>query len=160
MSISYENASSQFGCHFQLYSEIDSRDKSVNEAERENRQEKIDKLRELNPVFLDAISNTSRIDGAIIMSENLNLIGFGAKINVNKMPSKIILSSPINEKDDKNFGDWNVGTRHKSTVKFVSQNRNCLAVVFSEDKKMSLVYAENNSSDTVIVLQNFEWIAV
>ena len=57
------------------------------------------------------------------------------------------------------FAKWNVGTRHKSAARFVSDQKNCIAVVASEDHKMSL-FSWNGELNLVQQITSFEVMVI
>ena len=105
------------------------------------------------------IASLAGVDGAIVITRDLQVLGFGAKIAVtgNAVPkicmfrpvpgSQEVVSSPLED-----LG----GTRHQSSARFVNANRDTVAVVISQDRPMSVVHWQD-SIDSLSVLRNAEW---
>jgi hypothetical protein len=108
---------------------------------------------------IQAIARLAGVDGAIVMTRDLKLLGFGAKIEfrlgadvpVNKFQAKpgeqLVVSSRLED-----LG----GTRHQSAARFIEANRGAVAIVVSHDRHVSVM----NWDDTlhsVSVMRNAEW---
>ena len=82
-------------------------------------------------------------DGAIVMTHDLRVLGFGAKITARDQALATTMSrldpapgpQELNPCPLESFG----GTRHQSAARFVSAHTNCVAVVISQDRRMSVV---------------------
>ena len=105
------------------------------------------------------IAPLANCDGAIIMTHDLRVLGFGAKIGAHKQAGTtlyILDAAPglqeLKPCSLENFG----GTRHQSAVRFVSAHRKCVAVVISQDRRMSVVnWSEEHNC--VIAVEHAEW---
>jgi hypothetical protein len=105
------------------------------------------------------IASLAGVDGAIVITRDLQVLGFGAKIagTGNAVPnicmfrpvpgSQEVVSSPLED-----LG----GTRHQSSARFVNANRDTVAIVISQDRHMSVVHWQD-SIDSLSVLRNAEW---
>jgi hypothetical protein len=106
-----------------------------------------------------AIAALSRVDGAIVMTRDLRVLGFGAKIAVrtNVPPnvclfrpepgSQRVVISPLEEVG---------GTRHQSAARFVDAHRESVVLVVSQDGHMSVLHWHNEIG-AVAVVRNAEW---
>lgn len=106
---------------------------------------------------LEAIYNLTRIDNAVILSDNLRVLAFGARIVAQMEIEKIVLSEPFegSTTEEVEFARWNVGNRHKSAAKFVREQTDCLALIVSEDRRISL-FSWDENLNTVRQLRSFE----
>jgi hypothetical protein len=105
------------------------------------------------------VASLAGVDGAIITTPDLAIVGFGAKITIaaNSTPRACMLRpepgtqnlvlSPLED-----IG----GTRHQSAVRFVDVNRDTAALVISQDRHLSVV-SWDNAIDSVAVVRNAEW---
>ena len=85
------------------------------------------------------------------------MLAFGARIDAKKDIQKIAIGEPFEGSTTQlvEFGSWNVGNRHKSAAKFVSEQTDCLAVVVSEDRRIS-VFSWDDNLKTTRQLKGFE----
>jgi DNA integrity scanning protein DisA with diadenylate cyclase activity len=107
-----------------------------------------------------AIASLAGVDGAIVMTRDLSLVGFGAKIAVPPDPSlqvctfgfqpgmQPVLPQPL--------GASPVGTRHQSAAKFINANKDSVAIVVSQDRHVSLIHWDE-SLHSVVIVRNAEW---
>lgn len=94
---------------------------------------------------LDFIASLSAVDGALVLTRRLEVIGFGAEVRANTSAlSNIQLASsssphlqeaPINQ----------FGTRHRSAFRFCAENRQAVAFVISRDGGVKVVKGQRNS---------------
>jgi hypothetical protein len=108
---------------------------------------------------VEAIASLAAVDGALVMTQDLRVLGFGAKIAVIseaaprvcmlslKPGSQEVILKPLQEVG---------GTRHQSAVQFVNANTDSVALVVSHDRYASVVHW-NESTDSVVVVRNAEW---
>lgn len=109
---------------------------------------------------LDNIANLSTVDGAVLLDENFTLIGFGAKIVIPEKEQQDLLYRHSYETDLKPTRSSECGgMRHQSAISFISEQHDCLAIVVSEDKRVSLFYWDE-SKKSVVQIRNYELIAV
>jgi hypothetical protein len=98
------------------------------------------------------------VDGAIVMTRDLKLIGFGAKINVEQDSKAIVLVSKPDMPDPVRLPLEDLGgTRHQSAARFVSANRDAVTIVVSQDGYVSVMHWEE-STESVSVVRNAEWL--
>lgn len=105
------------------------------------------------------IASLAGVDGAIVISRDMQVLGFGAKIAITeKALPKICMFRPLPGKQEvvssplEDLG----GTRHQSSARFVDANRDSVAVVISQDRHMSVVHWQD-SIDSLSVLRHAEW---
>ena len=85
------------------------------------------------------ISSLSAVDGAVVITENLQLLGFGAEIiaispSLNKV--KVITNFKNNTGEYRNIELF--GTRHRSAFRFCSSFENAIAAIVSQDGGIKL----------------------
>jgi DisA bacterial checkpoint controller nucleotide-binding len=110
---------------------------------------------------LEDIYKLTRVDNAVILSENLRVMAFGARIVAQKELETIAISEPFDGSATQvvEFANWNVGNRHKSAAKFVNEQPDCLALVVSEDRRIS-VLSWDDQLNTVRLLRSFEAVVL
>lgn len=106
-----------------------------------------------------ATASLAGVDGAIVMTQDLRVLGFGAKIVIRSHAaprvcifrpepgSQAVVPSPLEE-----IG----GTRHQSAARFTATNKDTVAVVISQDGHMSVMHWDEQI-DSVAVVRNAEW---
>jgi hypothetical protein len=110
---------------------------------------------------IDAVASLAGVDGAIVMTRELAILGFGAKINVpaeNVANIKWHQFLPIpgrQEVLESTLEDLG-GTRHQSSAKFVGVNRDSVAFVISQDRHMKLMHWDSGL-EAVVVTRNAQW---
>ena len=146
---------------YETYKELTNKAKEEKQSsplERENFKHKISARNSASFKALNAISDLTKIDGATVLSENLEVMTFGAKIGAKEI-EKIAITQPFENSEIRNVNktDWKVGTRHSSAAEFINEQRDCIAIVVSEDKKVSVI-SWDQSREMVKVTKNFEWM--
>ena len=106
-----------------------------------------------NSTFEDRIkiiSNTigaiSAVDGATVISSDYALLGFGAKITIPEpFAGTITWTEPMlgNPKDIKISEAG--GMRHRSAIQFISDNPGCIAIVASQDARLTFFQLTNEN---------------
>ncbi len=142
------------------FQQMAEENKKLAPDERESVKNKIISANLMAQISLNDISNLTKIDGATVLSENLDVLTFGAKIGAKKELKKVGITEPFKKNSDVkriNKSDWKVGTRHTSAAEFVNEQRDCLAVVVSEDRKVSVI-SWDETYKLVKVTKNFEWM--
>jgi hypothetical protein len=87
----------------------------------------------------DRIGDVTAMDGAAVVTHELALLGFGAKIITDVVPPKILGIRPVvgdalEQRSLESLG----GMRHQSAARFVTAQRDCIALVVSQDGMVSL----------------------
>jgi hypothetical protein len=92
---------------------------------------------------VEEIGLLSSVDGALLIDYDLNVLGFGVMLHSEPKPEslkavvlEVGLPSPTGKKIElvSNFG----GARHKAAADFCSQVKNSLAIVASQDQKLTM----------------------
>jgi hypothetical protein len=105
------------------------------------------------------IASLSQVDGAIVMTYVMNLLGFGAKVDFRSNAiAPIYVFKPVQEKPQvvaSRLEDLG-GMRHQSAARFIMENKETVAIVVSQDCHVSVMNWEENLK-SVRVLNNAEW---
>jgi sensor domain DACNV-containing protein len=97
------------------------------------------------------------VDGAVVVTQDLRVLGFGAKIAAGNVTS-VNVFLPLQGSQDivatpvERCG----GTRHQSAARFVNANREAVAVVMSQDRHLS-VFSWDDMMDAVVMVRRAEW---
>jgi len=95
------------------------------------------------------VAQLARCDGAILISEDLTLLGFGAEIKAMLREAAQVIDVEDNyDEFNKTIKYLNVdqfGMRHRSAIKLVSQEPKCRVLVVSQDGPISAVWAEGGN---------------
>lgn len=106
-----------------------------------------------------AVASLAEADGAIVMTRDLAVLGFGAKIAVrgNTLP-RMALFRPVPGDQDGAFLPFEDigGTRHQSSARFVDAHHDAVALVISQDRHLSVIHWDSGV-DALCVLRNAEW---
>ncbi|AZO30076.1 putative sensor domain DACNV-containing protein [Mesorhizobium sp. M1B.F.Ca.ET.045.04.1.1] len=90
------------------------------------------------------VASLSGCDGSIVVCDDLKIIGFGGEIRAEVAPGVNIFE--VIDEMKRNYKECDVeqfGMRHRSALKFVSQNKTAIALVISQDGPISAVWHEN-----------------
>src|SRR6185503_5492982 len=97
------------------------------------------------------------VDGAVVVTQDLRVLGFGAKIAAGNVTtvniflplqgSQDVVATPVERCG---------GTRHQSAARFVNANRDAVAVVISQDRHLS-VFSWDDTMDAVVMVRRAEW---
>ncbi len=109
--------------------------------------------------MIRSIASLLEVDGALVVSRDLTLLGFGAKIQFGKDAEvPICIFAPATGPQDvpmRRLEDTG-GMRHQSAARFVFANRDSFAIVESQDRHVSLMYW-GIELNVVSVVRNAEW---
>jgi hypothetical protein len=104
----------------------------------------------------DRIGDVTAMDGAAVVTHELALLGFGAKIVTDVVPPKILEIRPVvGAAFERTSLDALGGTRHQSAARFVAAHRDCVALVISQDGMVSL-FSWFEENDAVLVARELE----
>jgi DNA integrity scanning protein DisA with diadenylate cyclase activity len=93
------------------------------------------------------IASLARVDGAVVMTKGMHILGCGAKIHVGHdaistvclvralSGEQLVLQAPL-----ETIG----GTRHQSAARFVGAHHDAVAVVVSQDRRLSLIHWQDS----------------
>ena len=108
-----------------------------------------------SPKVCRPIARLAAIDGAVVLSDQLDILGFGAMISVGLVPD-LYLVQPWPQDPVKMHIEVAGGTRHQSAVRFVGHHHGSLALVISHDGHLSLAYWSPKHLG-VLLEKNAEW---
>lgn len=106
-----------------------------------------------------AIASLAGIDGAVVVTQDLRVLGFGAKIGLSAPPGPfyIFTPEPVNQPLIASPLESLGGTRHQSAARFAAVNKNSVVLVISQDGHMSVVHWDSKI-EGVAVVRNAEWL--
>jgi hypothetical protein len=93
------------------------------------------------------VAHLSACDGAIVMSDDLKILGFGVEIRAELRKGTSIVEA-VDDYDEMNrkyrrLDLEQFGMRHRSAIKLISRMPNSRALVISQDGPISAVWSEN-----------------
>jgi hypothetical protein len=102
-------------------------------------------------------ASLAEVDGAIAVTRDLKVVGFGAKITAAE-PVEVAMfrPEPGNQEVVHSRLEDTGGTRHQSAARFVSANRDAVAIVISQDGHVSVMHWDE-PNQLVAVVRNVEW---
>jgi hypothetical protein len=104
-----------------------------------------------------AIASLGGVDGAVVVTRDLQLLGFGAKIAVGgDVSPQVLIYEPGSQRVVCSPLESLGGTRHQSAARFVGRNRDTVALVISQDRYLSIMHWDE-AANSVAVLRNAEW---
>jgi|GEM_PF-4341675 len=109
--------------------------------------------------FLETIGQLTSIDGATIVTNDLCLVGFGAKTKrrSSAQPTKFRRIKPFEGAKPILRKDINWGTRHGSAAQFIFDDKDALAIVASQDGKLSM-FVWDDAEQAVSVIEEAEFL--
>jgi len=99
---------------------------------------------------LRRVAPYAEVDGAVIVTRDLEIVGFGAKIVVPSGTSNVVIGDELVSIEDTG------GTRHQSATRFVGACSACAATVISHDGHISLLHWDEERG-AVRMIRNVEW---
>jgi hypothetical protein len=107
-----------------------------------------------------ATASLAGVDGAVVMTRDLRILGFGAKIAVgNGKAPRVCMFPAVPGKQDEvqllSLEDLG-GTRHQSAARFTAANKDAVAIVVSQDRHMKVMHW-HEPVDAIAVVRDAEW---
>jgi hypothetical protein len=106
--------------------------------------------------MLRNVGKLTAFDGAVVLRDDLTVLGFGAKLNC---PPEDFTVSRLNAVTREKLRERPIyelgGTRHQSAARFVNRYRDCRVAVSSQDGRLTLV-AWAQESGAVVAISGFE----
>jgi len=106
------------------------------------------------------VASLARVDGALVITKDLGVLGFGAKISTEPDIAKevcIFRSVPVEQRASLSPVETIGGARHQSAARFIAQNHEAVALVISQDNHMKIMHWWGQG-DHVAVVQDAEWL--
>lgn len=103
-------------------------DESVNNTETEDAKSELD-----GALWFTAV--LSRVDGLVVLTPNLDILGFGAEITITEQPDKVWVASEC-DADENSIAPFNwerFGTRHRSMMRYCASQPASVGIVVSQD---------------------------
>jgi hypothetical protein len=107
---------------------------------------------------IEAIASLAKVDGAVVMTRDMRLLGFGAKIKFRSHEDVPVCKKPTPDSQEvvrSHLEDLG-GMRHQSAARFVAAHKDAVAIVASQDRHISLMNWEDELK-SVCVVRNAEW---
>jgi hypothetical protein len=107
---------------------------------------------------VEAVASLAGVDGAIVLTSDLQVLGFGAKIATGSAGPVVCITDAGPGSRESTFAALEDlgGTRHQSSARFAGAHRDTLALVFSQDRHLSVMHWDQ-SMDAVAVVRHAEW---
>jgi hypothetical protein len=109
---------------------------------------------------LKLVAQLTAVDGATIIDRELEVYGFGAKlaaVTSGAKPRSAIVSTPFEEAPYVNVQLSELGgTRHQSAAQFVHDHKGCVAIVCSQDGRVSAMHWDS-IRNAVVVITDLEY---
>jgi hypothetical protein len=91
---------------------------------------------------IDAVAGLTAVDGAVILTDQYDVLGFGAKITRRRgypLVEQVIVTEPIEGGEATMVNPEKLGgTRHLSAAQFVQDQHDCAALVASQDGRFTV----------------------
>jgi len=104
---------------------------------------------------LRPVARLAAVDGAVVLTSDLNVLGFGAMISVECVPDVYLVRAWAQQVDRIPIEEAG-GTRHQSAIRFVGENHAAIGLVVSHDGHLSLAHW-SSEHDGVVLMKNAEW---
>ena len=104
---------------------------------------------------LGVIVNLTAVDGATLVTFDLDVLAFGAKIrakDVDHKPERLVISEPFEGSVEREIGLFELGgTRHQSAAQFVFDQKDAIAIVASQDGRLSVLVWDRAEGKVAVV---------
>jgi hypothetical protein len=104
---------------------------------------------------LEVIGNLTAMDGATLVTFDLDVLAFGAKIrakNVDHKPERLVISEPFEGSVEREIGLSELGgTRHQSAAQFVFDQKDAIAIVASQDGRLSVLGWDRTEGKVAVI---------
>jgi len=105
------------------------------------------------------VASLAAVDGAIVMTRELRVVGFGATIIVNESKAPNVFIESFEKKSQrikpallKETG----GTRHQSATRFVNMYKDTIALIVSQDQHLAVVHWDARQQ-RLIFTKSVDW---
>jgi len=104
---------------------------------------------------LEVIGNLTAVDGATLVTFDLVVLAFGAKIrakDVDHKPERLVISEPFEGSVEREIGLAELGgTRHQSAAQFVFDQKDAIAIVASQDGRLSVLGWDRTEGKVAVI---------
>jgi hypothetical protein len=104
---------------------------------------------------LEVIGKLTAMDGATLVTFGLDVLAFGAKIraiNIDREPERLVISEPFEGSVAREIGLSELGgTRHQSAAQFVFDQRDAIAIVASQDRRLSVLGWDQTEGKVAVI---------
>ena len=104
---------------------------------------------------LEVIGKLTAVDGATLVTFDLDVLAFGAKIrakNVDHKPERLLISEPFEGSVAREIGLSELGgTRHQSAAQFVFDQKDAIAIVASQDGGLSVLGWDRTEGKVAVI---------
>ena len=104
---------------------------------------------------LVVIGNLTAMDGATLVTFDLDVLAFGAKLkakNVDHKPERLVISEPFEGSVEREIGLSDLGgTRHQSAAQFVFDQKDAIAIVASQDGVLSVLGWDRTEGKVAVI---------
>lgn len=91
------------------------------------------------------------VDGALVLTHDLQIVGFGAKITAPDEPTVTALHAKnLRGNETTLFSSSGLGTRHNSAIRWCYHNQGSVALVVSQDQTVSCLVRPDGRSDVLV----------
>jgi len=101
------------------------------------------------------IGNLTAVDGATLVTFDLDVLAFGAKIrarDVDHKPERLVISEPFEGSVEREIGLSELGgTRHQSAAQFVFDQKDAIAIVASQDGGLSVLGWDRTEGKVAVI---------
>jgi hypothetical protein len=105
--------------------------------------------------ILRPVARLAAVDGAVVLSDEIDILGFGAMISVSSVPDLYLIQPGQRDAVKIRVEDAG-GTRHQSAVRFVGHHHGSFALVISHEGHLSLAHWSTERHG-VVLQKNAEW---
>lgn len=91
------------------------------------------KIRKRMSERLQLIAQYASIDGALVLSDLLDIVLFGTKLSADTWSGEVLVGPDGFNRGGEHFRYDHLGTRHKSAIDFVGKNENAIVFVISQN---------------------------
>ena len=104
---------------------------------------------------LEVIGKLTAVDGATLVTFGLDVLAFGAKIrakNLDREPGRLVIYEPFEGSVEREIGLSELGgTRHQSAAQFVFDQRDAIALVASQDRRLSILGWDRTEGKVAVI---------
>jgi hypothetical protein len=93
--------------------------------------------------FADYLAGLAAVDGAIVLTQQLDLVGFGVEVQATQVPlERVYRALDLEAKQRQPLAVDHGGTRHRAAYRLCLAAPECLAIVVSQDSTVQFVHEQ------------------